>query len=174
MIRRPARRAGVQHDVERAYREHATTILGYLARRVDPVDDAADLLSEVMLTAWRRRDAMPPPPQDLLWLYGVARHVLANHRRSTRRRTARVQALADELRAAAAQPPDVRAEVLDVRAAIQAMPEPDREILLLSDWEGLNSTEIGVLLEMPASTVRARLVRARDHVRARAGTQAPA
>lgn len=54
------------------------------------------------------------------------------------------------------------------------MPEPDREILLLSDWEGLNSAEIGALLEMPASTVRARLVRARGHIRAQAGTEAPA
>ena len=47
------------------------------------------------LTAWRRLDEMPPDPETRLWLYGVARRVLANHHRGEHRRSA----LAERLRA---------------------------------------------------------------------------
>lgn len=51
-------------------------------------DDAADLTADVFLVAWRR-PAEIPVDGPLLWLYAAWRTgVLANHRRSTRRRTA--------------------------------------------------------------------------------------
>lgn len=157
---------GARHDgVEWLFRDHAPAILGYLARRVDPVDAAADLMSEVMLTAWRRRAVIPDPPEDVLWLYGVARHVLANHRRSTRRRSAATEALARKLRT---RPQDARqpsAEILDMRAALAMLDEADRELLTLTFWEGLSSAEISVVVGLPASTVRTRVGRARETVR---------
>lgn len=158
-------RRNQQGDVETLFRDHGTAILRYFARRVDPVEDAADLMSDVMLTAWRRRDAIPPHPQDVLWLYGVARNVLANHRRGTRRRTAATQDLADQLQSAPthAQAPSV--EILDVRAAIRSLNETDREILTLSAWESLTSAEIAAVVGLPPSTVRARLARSRATIR---------
>lgn len=148
--------------IERLFRDHAAAILGYLARRVDPVEDAADLMSDVMLTAWRRRNTIPTHPEDLLWLYGVARNVLANYRRSNRRRSAATQALADELRATTAHVLQPSAEVLDIRSALARLEESDRELLTLTAWEGLSSAEVAIVVGMPASTVRTRVARARE------------
>lgn len=85
-----------------------TQILGYLLRRTVGPADAADLLGEVYLIAWRRREDVPAGDQARLWLYGVARRVLANHHRTqaTQRRLA--DTLAAQLATALADQADTR------------------------------------------------------------------
>ena len=70
-------------------------LLAYALRRVDRPEDAADVVAETFLVAWRRLDDVPPGEQARLWLYGVARRQLANQRRGQLRRSQ----LADRLRA---------------------------------------------------------------------------
>lgn len=53
-------------------------LLGYALRRCDSPEDAADVVAETFTIAWRRATDMPAGPQARLWLYGVARRVLAN------------------------------------------------------------------------------------------------
>jgi len=144
---------------------HGAALLGYLVRRVRVAEDAADLLSEVLLVAWRRWDAVPASPQDRPWLFGVARNVLANHVRSTRRRDTATHALAQTLRQV--NVPEPSATVLDARAAIAALEPIDQEILTLTVWEGLTSAEVAGVVDLPSSTVRARLARARTLIQAR-------
>ena len=85
-------------DFDRLYRATRTEILADLVRRSARREDVADVLAEVYLTAWRRIDDIPEGNDAVLWLYGVARHSLANHRRrdDTMRRIA--DRLRDELR----------------------------------------------------------------------------
>ena len=147
--------------------QHGPAVLGYLTRRVDVVEDAADLLSVVLFTAWRRWPEVPAPPHDCPWLFGVARNVLANHHRSGRRRDAATRALGAALTTAAANLPEPTATILDVRTAVRSLEPLDEEILTLTVWEGLTSAEVGAVVGLPPSTVRARLVRARAEVRAR-------
>jgi DNA-directed RNA polymerase specialized sigma24 family protein len=49
-------------------------------------DDVPDIVAEVFVVAWRRRHVIPEPPEDRLWLYGVARRVLHDHERRVSRR----------------------------------------------------------------------------------------
>ena len=147
--------------------QHGPAVLGYLTRRVDIVEDAADLLSVVLFTAWRRWPEVPAPPQDRPWLFGVARNVLANHHRSDRRRDTATRALGAALTTVAANLPEPTVTVLDVRTAIRSSEPLDKEILTLTVWEGLTPAEVGAIVGLPPSTVRARLVRARAEVRAR-------
>jgi DNA-directed RNA polymerase specialized sigma24 family protein len=108
-----------QHRFEELYAANCGPILGYVLRRTDNPDDAADVIAETFLTAWRRLDAVPPGDEARLWLYGVARRVLANHRRGERRRTV----LADRLRAQLAseyRPPEYAGELAEIAAAFPA------------------------------------------------------
>jgi RNA polymerase sigma-70 factor, ECF subfamily len=84
-----------RHRFEAIYAAGFGPILGYVLRRTDNGEDAADVVAETFLTAWRRLDDVPPGDRAMLWLYGVARRVLANHRRGERRRSD----LSDRLRA---------------------------------------------------------------------------
>jgi Sigma-70 region 2 len=52
---------------------HHAAILGYARRRTGNADDAADVIAETFLTAWRRIDHIPAGEAACPWLYGVAR-----------------------------------------------------------------------------------------------------
>lgn len=65
-------------------RTHAP-LLAYAVRRVADPADAADVVAETFLVAWRRLDDVPAGEAARPWLYGVARRVLANHYRGERR-----------------------------------------------------------------------------------------
>ena len=54
----------------------------YARRRVGP-DASADVAADTFAIAWRRFAELPHDP--LPWLYGVARRVVANHRRGAER-----------------------------------------------------------------------------------------
>ena len=151
-------------QVNDLYEVAGTRVLGYLARRAESPDDAADMFGDVMVVAWRRRHDLPPPPQDVLWLFGVARRVLAGHRRGARRRDQAVTELARALRR---HVPIAGSQhrLSEVREAIDRLSRVDREVLTLSAWEGLTAVEIGIVLGMPAASVRSRLLRARARLR---------
>ena len=143
-------------------------ILAYALRRVGRPDDAADVVAETFLVAWRRLDEVPAGDAARLWLYGVARRQLANQRRGDLRRSALADRLRDELAGSATETaehtqPD---RVAAVSAALGRLSEEDRELLTLSSWEGLSPRELAVVLAIPAVTLRSRLHRARRRLRA--------
>ena len=149
-----------QRRFEVVYAAHRGPVLGYVLRRTGNPDDAADVIAETFLTAWRRLDEIPRDPQTRLWLYGVARRVLANHHRGERRRSA----LADRLRADLAfgyHPPEFDGEQAQITEAFRGLPAADRELLALTAWEGLDYGQIAVVLGCSRNAVRIRLFRAR-------------
>lgn len=95
---------------ERIYEVGYEPILAFALRRTATPEDAADVVAETFLTAWRRLAEVPDPPEARLWLYATARRVLANQRRGQRR----YQRLAARLRATRPE----RAGAADVRVAI--------------------------------------------------------
>jgi len=148
---------------EQVYAANAGPILGYLLRRTANPDDAADVLAETFLTTWRRLDDVPPGDEARLWLYGVARRLLANHQRGERRRTAASDRLRTQL-VAGYQPPQFAGELAEIAAALRTLPEPDRELLALVAWEGLDHGQVAAVLGCSRNAVRIRLHRARHRL----------
>ena len=148
---------------EELYAAHRAQILGYALRRTADPQDAADILAETFLIAWRRLDTVPRDAEARLWLYGVARRVLANHHRGARRRSALNLDLAGRLRSdlAAHHVPADPGELAPVGEAFRELPEGDRELLSLVGWEGLDNGEIATVLGCSRNAVRVRLHRAR-------------
>ena len=64
---------------------HHRAVMAYFMRRIPNEMDALDATEDVFLVAWRRIDKVPEDDAALPWLYGVARKVLANHRRGDAR-----------------------------------------------------------------------------------------
>jgi RNA polymerase sigma factor (sigma-70 family) len=136
-------------------------LLHYFERRHP--QDAADLLAETLLVAWRRRRTMPSTtPEDArMWLFGTARNVLRNHVRSAMRRLH----LADALRAELATEHDERAatdEQIELRQHIARLPADLAEVVTLAHWDGFTLAEIARLQNVPDATVRGRYRRARE------------
>ena len=70
------------------FRIHSPSIIAYCGWRLGSESDAQDAVAEVFLTAWRRLDEVPEGVAARVWLYATARRVMANQRRSSRRRLA--------------------------------------------------------------------------------------
>jgi len=153
-----------EDSLEASLRAAAPDLLGYFERRVIPRQDAADLLGELMVQAWRNASSAPAEAeQRRMWLYGVARNVLANHTRSMRRRSALVDRIRGYL-AAAGDSPD-EAEGSAIRDLVARLPETQRELLVLVHWDGLTITQAAQVLELNASTARSRYAVAREALR---------
>ena len=140
-------------------------VLSYLSRRTQVPADAADLLSEVLLIAWRKIDDLPEDPNDVAaWLIGVARRVLANQKRGQVRR----RALADRLREYQSSLPPLSApstEAVAIKKALWRLNPRDRELLMLAGWDQLTSKEIAIVLSGSPPAIRQRLARARKRFR---------
>src|SRR5690554_2536008 len=110
-----------------------------------------------MVAAWKSSRRLPrEPEQARMWLFGVARNVLRHHVRSTSRRDALVVRLGRAL--AEASTPD-RESDLDVRAAVEALPDHLAELIRLVHWDGFSLEDAAAHLRIPASTARGRHAR---------------
>lgn len=151
----------------RLYDAHLRAVLGYAVRRAANPDDAADVAAETMLVAWRRIDDVPADGGERPWLFGVARRLLANQRRGVRRRSDLAERLRLHVRRAFDAAVDERiTSSASVVAALEALGEDERELVLLTVWEGLTPAEAAAVLDVPPSTARSRLQRARSKLRA--------
>jgi len=142
------------------YEAHQPAVRAYAWRRGPST--AEDVVAETFTIAWQRLDHVPA--ESLPWLIGVARNVLLNQQRSARRRRERELACAE---------PDVAPSTsgaVEARsslgAALQRLPERDREILLLAAWEGLDRRGLAEVLGCSKATAAVRLFRARKRLEA--------
>ena len=151
---------------ETLFASYSADIVSYCGWRAASPSDAQDAVADVFLTAWRRLDDLPDGDAARVWLYATARRVMANQRRSSRRVVALRERL--QLQAPAVDPeasPSDREEAL-VHEALRRLGPRDREVLLLSEWEGLAPAEIAAVLDCVTVTARGRLHRARRRFRA--------
>lgn len=148
------------------FETYSSDVLAYCSWRVGSPADAQDAASEVFLVAWRRLDEIPEGDAARVWLYATARRVVANQRRSGRRRLALRERLTHEAWSQPRESMPFDHEQALVHEALGRLSTGDRETLLLSEWEGLAPAEIAEVLGCLTVTARSRLHRARRRFRA--------
>lgn len=150
---------------EQFYREHFAFVWRTL-RRFGVADAALeDVAQEVFLVAYRRAGAWQEWSSPRSWLFGVARRVAADHRRSRDRHVRKLAALPTS---DAPRPIDERVddhERLRAVASAIASLSPDRQtVYTLAELEGMSAPEIAEALELKLNTVYSKLRRARHDV----------
>ncbi|MFB7798875.1 RNA polymerase sigma factor [Isoptericola sp. NPDC056134] len=132
----------------------------YVLRHVDR-SVAEDVVADTFLVAWRRIDDIPA--HSLAWLLVVARHTIAKHHRSVRRR----RELQDSLVRVVDLVCDsagLEEQVTDREALVRALAQlrdNDREALLLVAWDGLSQSDAAQVAGCSLASFRVRLHRAR-------------
>ncbi len=162
----PYLRDAAETQFARLYAEYGRDVLAYALPRAAGPEDAADVVAETFLIAWRRARDVPAGTEARLWLFGVARRVLANQRRSEGRRTRLGERLRTEVRAMVPSQPGPDTGDRAVLRALSRLGEDDRELLLLAGWEELKSPQIARVLGISTVAARTRLHRARKRLRA--------
>ncbi|MEV4252199.1 sigma-70 family RNA polymerase sigma factor [Spirillospora sp. NPDC049652] len=120
---------------------------------------ADEVVSETFAIAWRRIRDVPEPA--LPWLLGVARNVLREGHRAEVRREALAEEQWQHAPGPAGDVAEQVAERMGVLRALAALSEDDREILILTAWQGLTPRDASRVLGCSKATFRVRLHRAR-------------
>ena len=158
---------GSRERFVRLYEDTSSRVLAYALRRVDDREEARDIVAETFAVVWRRIDDVPGGRSELAWIFGVARRVVANHRRSGAR-SARLQSRlagvrSDAVDEGADREPSLAPEAL---AALARLPRRHQEVLRLAAWEQLSQAEIATVLQCSPNAVAIRLHRARRALQA--------
>jgi RNA polymerase sigma-70 factor (ECF subfamily) len=122
--------------------------------------DADDLVAATYEVAWRRLDVVPAGEAALPWLLTVAH----NHLRNDRRRRMRDRTLVERLPVPESTPPPGEPAAVswpEIRRALDALADDDRELVLLVAWDGLSPSQAATVLGLSATAARTRLHRAR-------------
>jgi RNA polymerase sigma factor (sigma-70 family) len=160
-----ANRASAKFD--RLYRDHFAFVWRTLRRF--GVRDAAleDVAQEVFLVAYRKSGAWIEWSSPRAWLFGVARRVAKDHRRSRERHERKLEARL-ELELEAPRALDQRVEdhrrLRAVYAAVDSLSPDRRTVWVLAELEDMSAPEIAQALEINLNTVYSRLHRARRDV----------
>jgi len=142
--------------------------------------DAEDLVQETYLRAFRFRDRFAAGSNLRAWLFKILTNAAISRFRHTSRESGDASldemdesdlyahGAADGGHAESAEDELLNAVLdVDVRQAIEGLPEPFRLAVVLSDVEGFSYKEIADVLEVPLGTVMSRLFRGRRILRKR-------
>lgn len=153
-----------EHDsFDELHKFYYQRVLAYCLRRVEH-GEAQDLAAEVFAIAWRKRRAIPNGPEALPWLYAVARRVVSQHWRSSRRRRRLLKRLTGLGRTHSSDPLNRLMGDEDSRLvahAAMSLRKEAQEVLRLRFWEELSYADISVVLGTTPDAARQRVHRAK-------------
>ena len=151
------------------FQRHHNCVFTFVARRLGR-NDAADVVSEVFLRAFRsrhkydsRRECCRP------WLFGIAYNIVGDRlRQRSRHNRSFIYSTADTSTADYDEANDrlvAQPATDELNAALTELNPGDRDALLLFALEDLSYDEIAQVLKIPKGTVGSRLARARRQIR---------
>ncbi|CAB4612919.1 unannotated protein [freshwater metagenome] len=148
-----------EQDFDDLYQRAKPRMQKYVARRV--FGDSSEIVDEIFLTAWRRRDDIPDGPDaQMMWLYATGRRTIANTLR-WRARLDLFNRTTSALAENAASNNSSETTIL-VHDCLSRLRKNDREILLLIEWDDLSISEAAKVLEITEAAATKRLKQARD------------
>src|ERR1017187_10283565 len=131
--------------------------------------DAEDAVQEAFLRVLRHRDTLGEVRDNRVWLIRIVWNIVLDRKRraKTRPETDDVSELARVLPAGGLSAEQIASGAqhhAHVLSCMEQLPAKEREVLMLSAFEELNSVEIASVLDITESSVRSRLFRARNLV----------
>ncbi len=153
-------------EFRRFFDEHFAEVRSYCLRRL-PVADANDAIAEVFFVAWRKRAHLPDESKP--WLFAIARNVVRNQARSTRR-AGRLKTRVRSEPTYEEPGPEVQvirnAEDAALLHAVEALPDKYAEVVRLWAWEWLTAAQIAEVVGCSVSAAEKRLSRGLKRLRA--------
>jgi len=160
-------------DVGALFDAHAAALLRLVERLTGAGGHVEDVVQDVFLVAHRRAETLAAADSPKAWLYGIAVNLCREHRKRGRRRDGLWRLWGPRktspLQAEPTLPPDEAAARRQlgarIRACVEALPDSQREVVVLYELEGLEGADIARLLQVPINTVWTRLHTARKRLK---------
>jgi RNA polymerase sigma-70 factor (ECF subfamily) len=157
---------------ETLVRRHEKTIFNLLYRMLGDYDDAAETSQEVFLSAYRAIGQFRGEANFSTWLYRIALNHAATRRKSATLRQKRLVPLegtdlVDEGQAGPAESLETKELRESVQRALSDLDPEDAAVILLRDLQDVSYEDAARVLKIPVGTVKSRLHRARQALKAR-------
>jgi RNA polymerase sigma-70 factor (ECF subfamily) len=153
-------------------------IRGAAYRILGSEDEARDVAQEAFLKAYRALSGFKREARFSSWLYQIATNLCRDRLRRRRARSqVSLEALEETGPVIVETRPGADERLLErdlaeaVRRAIHALPEEQREVVILKEYQELTFLEIAQALDVPVSTVKTRLYRGLAQLRLRLETE---
>jgi RNA polymerase sigma-70 factor (ECF subfamily) len=135
---------------ERLVVMHGADLYRYLFLRLRDENDARDALQEALTAAWLSLPTLREPTRFWPWLMAIARNKAADVARTRTHSTHRAEVSTQ-----------FEDSTIDIREALDRLPERFREVLLLRFGLALSEQETADALGIRVGTVKSRSARAR-------------
>jgi RNA polymerase sigma-70 factor, ECF subfamily len=170
-------------EFEREALPHTDVLYNFALRMTNGSADAHDLVQETFLKAYRFWDKYEKGTNIRAWLFRIMKNSYINRYRRESKAPDTVdyediQNFYQSIRAESTEGNDLQRSVFsnllddDVANAMAALPDDFRTVVILCDIEGLTYEEIAAFVAIPLGTVRSRLHRGRNLLRAKLGSYA--
>ena len=140
----------------------------YVFRQTGNSDDTADVMQEIWVSVVKKLKSLDDPAASGQWIYRIARARTIDWIRKKKRERTLQKDTAEEIalydpKKAAESNREMKIELL--KKGIVSLPHEQRTILTMFYLEERSVSEVAVLLNIPAGTVKSRLFQARNQLR---------
>jgi RNA polymerase sigma-70 factor, ECF subfamily len=156
-------RDGDADAVRAVYRAYARLVYAVAYKVLADRDLCEEATQQTFLKAWRAAASIDPDRELGPWLATIARRVAIDvYRREAHRAASPLEAIAPDDPALVSPPMAVEDayHVWEVRRAVCALPEEEREVVRQQHFAGLTHAQIATQLGLPVGTVKSRSFRA--------------
>jgi RNA polymerase sigma-70 factor (ECF subfamily) len=163
---------GETETFEILVRRHEKAIFNVVYRMLGNYDDAAETAQEVFLSAYRAIGQFRGDANFSTWLYRIALNHASTRRKSTSSRQRRLvpiddTELVDNVELGPAQSLEKKELRQRVQRALNELQPEDAMVILLRDLQDVAYEDVARVLNIPVGTVKSRLHRARQALKAR-------
>jgi|HubBroStandDraft_6_1064221.scaffolds.fasta_scaffold167562_2 RNA polymerase sigma factor (sigma-70 family) len=155
-------RSSEERELDRLVSEHLPTALRFATRLTGDVDQAEDVVQEALVRAARSWKTFRGEAQFRTWLFRIVINVFRSHSAAVAHRpTTLPETLADRRVADPARGAQDRELAELIAERVSALPERQREVMVLTSFEGFSVQEAAKLLEITEANVYSTLAVAR-------------
>ncbi len=146
-------------DTEKLWMNFNQKLEGFIIKRVNNPEDARDILQEVYLKIHSHAEKISGLRNTENWLYSITRNTIIDYYRTRKNKTQ----LPEEWSAVPeSDSRDVKKQLAPaIRSMIDTLPDPYREALIFTEYQGMTQSELAQKLGISLSGAKSRVQRAR-------------
>ncbi len=146
------------------YFRYHDPLFRYAWYRTNSAESVKDILQDAFTRLWRNRRTLDPDKSVKAYLYRIVHRLIIDLYRKSDRESV-LHANPDSLHHLRDNPEGDANLRMDIRSAIDSLPDEIRETFLLNRHQGLKYAEIAEVLGVSVKTVESRVSRALEHLR---------
>ncbi|MGM0546736.1 MAG: sigma-70 family RNA polymerase sigma factor [Bacteroidota bacterium] len=166
-----------QEDFEEEIVPHLDAMYNFALRLTSDPSDAEDLVQDTIVKAFRFFSSYEKGTNAKAWLFRILKNSYINNYRKQSKQPNQVDydevsSFYETIRADRTDTSDLEDKMFreliddDISNALEELPEDFRTVVLLCDVEGFTYEEIANMLDVPIGTIRSRLHRGRNLLKA--------